>query len=29
MDLTKATEFFNIDFKKESGILGTIRNKFR
>ena len=29
MDLTKATEFFNIDFKKESGILGMIRNKFR
>ncbi len=27
MDLDKASEFFNIDFKKESGILGIIKDK--
>lgn len=26
MDLDKATNFFEIDFKKESGILGIIKN---
>ncbi|MDY0235822.1 MAG: phospholipase D family protein [Gudongella sp.] len=29
MDLVKATEFFDIDFKKESGILGIIKNRIR
>ena len=29
MDLDKATEFFNINFKKESSILGIIKNRIR
>jgi hypothetical protein len=29
MNLDKATDFFDIDFKKESGILGIIKNKIR